>query len=166
MVDFVRGGNFFSSDKLDLFNRGNFKKSSLIALDCMEDDKLYVRDGHHRVFAIWLAGRDYLHETEYTIDKKLYKQYDSINLEKGWVTPFILSKHVRRPDFIDFKVWILSLYKIWPKERHAGIKRIIKESRKRYRIKRKHFKIEEFLNEQSIALDRFIQANSLAPISQ
>ncbi len=31
------------------------------------DGRIYVGDGHHRVAAVWLSGRDYLDKYEYTL---------------------------------------------------------------------------------------------------
>lgn len=79
-------------------------------------------DGHHRVCAIHLGGRNYIDEEEYVILHLTYKMAMSVNLDAGFVTPFdprkeacnsglqtLILPQVRKRDFLGFKKQVLEM---------------------------------------------------------
>jgi len=96
MIDFVREGGLFRKENL-------ITPAPLIGISIFEDGLKYIRDGHHRTLAIWLAGRKLLKEGEYQLENFKYSHFEEINLEKGWVTPFNPRAEVRIADFSSFK---------------------------------------------------------------
>lgn len=81
----------------------------LIQIVEFEDGFKYIRDGHHRIAAKYIAGWSFLDDTEYQITKMTYNMFETINFDAGWVTPFDPRIEVRRPDFFTFKKAIISL---------------------------------------------------------
>jgi hypothetical protein len=81
----------------------------LINLSIIPDKKIYVHDGHHRINATVLGGRNFLYSQEYTIHEWTYEQYLEINLEVGWVTPYDPRTHCRKSDLRQYKKKILTL---------------------------------------------------------
>ena len=108
MVRFVQSGGRFSQTML---RKHNLDRTTLIVLTRFEDGKLYIRDGIHRIFSIWMAGRASLFSSEYDVEEMTYDLYLRINFEKGWVTPFDPRTHVRLADFWDFKRQVMDLWK-------------------------------------------------------
>ena len=92
-----------SPDKIQPSGRKNFSEVRLISLTRFEDGKVFIHDGHHRCAAILQGGRDHLHEQEYIITDMKYAQYDEINLDAGFVTPFVPTHEIRLSDFSEFK---------------------------------------------------------------
>ena len=91
MVKFVNLGGFFSdSDKK-------------ISLSRFPDSKIFIHDGHHRICAIYLAGRRHLSKTEYIITDWTYEDYLEINFVNNWITPFHPMYEIRIPDLSDFR---------------------------------------------------------------
>ena len=91
--------------------RKNFSGSRLISITEFEDYQLFIHDGHHRAGSILVAGRDYLRGDEYTITKMRYTQYDEINFDVNFVTPFVPSLEVRLSNFADFKNTAVRLFR-------------------------------------------------------
>jgi len=85
------------------FYGNNWTEVSLIKIAQFEDGALYVRDGHHRVVAVYLGGRDFLHSDEYVIQQFTYKQFTEINLDVGWVTPLDPRTEARLPELSQWK---------------------------------------------------------------
>eukprot|EP01127_Copromyxa_protea_P010376 TRINITY_DN2524_c0_g1_i2.p1 TRINITY_DN2524_c0_g1~~TRINITY_DN2524_c0_g1_i2.p1 ORF type:complete len:145 (-),score=24.86 TRINITY_DN2524_c0_g1_i2:71-505(-) len=69
----------------------------------------YVWDGHHRVCALYLGGRNYLDASEYEILNITYALAMTPNLDTGYVTPFDPRTEVRKRDFLGFKRKILTM---------------------------------------------------------
>ena len=120
MVSFVSAGGFFTKAALTIHEsseegRGKFSdellKVRLISITEFEDGILFIHDGHHRIGSILKAGRDYLREDEYTITKMRYSQYDEINPDANFVTPFVPHKEVRLSDFSDFKNTAIEIFR-------------------------------------------------------
>ena len=116
MVEFVRDGGFFTKTALEehenIGGRENFSGARLISITQFEDGTLFIHDGHHRIGSILAAGRDYLREDEYTITKMQHTQYDEINPNANFVTPFVPLREVRLSDFADFKNTAIRLFRL------------------------------------------------------
>ena len=97
MLQFTREGGIFLKENL------KNQEAPLISISVFEDKLKYIRDGHHRTLSVWLSGRKYLKEGEYKLEDFKYSQFEEINLEKGWVTPFDPRTEVRIGDFVPFK---------------------------------------------------------------
>lgn len=70
----------------------------------------YLWDGHHRVVAIWLGGRDVLYPSECLIvSNSTYELTSKIRWHLGFVTPFDPRIEVRSSNFAPFKANVLSL---------------------------------------------------------
>lgn len=102
-----------SKKKVDKFikriRKGNLFRGmkSPIKLTRTEDGLIYVHDGHHRLYACYLCGIKGLMDCEFIIKDMTYADYEVMNFNVGWVTPFNLKTHCRIPDFFDFKNRIL-----------------------------------------------------------
>lgn len=76
---------------------------ALVRLTRFEDGELYVHDGHHRCVAAYL--HHYLHQNtpplnlEFSITEWTYADYNTINIEAGYTTPFDVKTEVRVADF-------------------------------------------------------------------
>ena len=68
-----------------------------------EDGALYVHNGHHRVTACVLAGREVLQPTEYAIQDWTYAQYQEINWSAHYLTPFHPPTETRVADLTRFR---------------------------------------------------------------
>jgi len=115
MMDYVAGGGRWSEAALhDYAARHGLRPSPLIQLSQFPDQAdrpglLLVHDGHHRLVATHLAGRDFLYPEEYRVTPWTYEQYLAINFVCGWVTPFDPRTHARRADFGVWKRQVLEL---------------------------------------------------------
>lgn len=99
MHKFVAEGGYFTADAL---RKHNPLRHGLIALSQTEDGELWIRDGLHRITVIAFYHRP-LRADEYFIEQRSYVDYQTINLERTWVTPFDPRIEVRTPNFFDFK---------------------------------------------------------------
>lgn len=80
-----------------------------ITLIKFEDEKIYIRDGHRRLSAVFRVGADLL-DVEYKIEDSTYKRYMEAHYHTGWFTPFDVRTHCRLPDFFDFKDKALQIH--------------------------------------------------------
>jgi hypothetical protein len=101
MVKYVKNGGLW--DKAALSAHNPARPSPLIQITQFEDGQLFIHDGHHRSASIYLAGRTFLHDTEYEISKWTYHDYAVISHANGWYTPFDPRHFCRTPDFAKFK---------------------------------------------------------------
>ncbi len=124
MAEFVRLGGHFTKDSISEYNTHNPGTQSgwPIKLSRFEDGQLYCADGHHRLAAIVMGGRQYLEESEYEIRDWTYASYLEINLDCMWVTPFDLRTEIRFSDYTDFKKTVANLIRTSPE---AAIEYII-----------------------------------------
>ena len=74
----------------------------------LANDKCFVHDGHHRLVCMLSRGQKWL--DEYHLEEYSYEDYNDINFDKGYVTPFDLHTECRLPDFYKFKEVIMRLY--------------------------------------------------------
>lgn len=81
-----------------------------------EDGALYVHNGHHRVTACVLAGRDHLRPEEYAIQDWTYAQYLEINWSAHYLTPFHPPTETRVADLTRFRASVTFV------ETHSGRK--------------------------------------------
>lgn len=101
MVRFVAEGGFFTLATL--------KDPRLISIVEFEDGRRFIHDGHHRIAAIYLAGRKELREDEFLLSQWTYEQYRDINLSLRWITPFDPRFQVRACDYEKYKqhIWFV-----------------------------------------------------------
>lgn len=90
MVEYVRKG-------------GQFTSKPLITLFRLDDDRLYIHDGHHRTMAIYLTGRTHLEPSEYCITPFSFEALQTVNFDAGFVTPYDPRSEMRLSDFRLFK---------------------------------------------------------------
>lgn len=105
MTKFVLGDGRFNEESLDAYFVANptSYKSPIISIARFPDGELFIADGHHRIMAIKIAGREFLYEDEFQVKDWSYEEYKEINFEENWVTPFDPRTHFRYPDFLQFK---------------------------------------------------------------
>lgn len=101
MLEFVRGGGRYDPETLRSRESG---RTVPIVLNRFEDGKVFIHDGLHRVATI-LAGRDpaCLYDDEFRIDSYSYQDYNEINVEVGYLTPFDPRSEVRVADLRGFQ---------------------------------------------------------------
>lgn len=107
MINFVHGFGIWTRDAISKFSGHN---SAIISISRFEDGRLYVHDGHHRICATLIAGRNFLYETEYQIKDWRYSDYTEYNPSNDWFTPFDPRTHCRKPSFFDFKEVVKKLH--------------------------------------------------------
>lgn len=71
---------------------------------------IYIRDGHRRLCAAFLAGAGSLLDCEYRIEDMSYQDYMTANPLKGWYTPFDPRIECRLPDFFAYKNRMIASY--------------------------------------------------------
>lgn len=74
-----------------------------IILALLPDERLYVWDGHHRVAAIHLGGRDHLLPEEYSTMRCNFKFAQTVSFATWFLTPFDPRTEIRVPEFGSFK---------------------------------------------------------------
>jgi hypothetical protein len=74
------------------------------------EGKLYVHDGHHRLVSAFMRGYASIPESDCHIESLSLEEYDQINYEKGYVTPFNLIEECRQPEFYRFKKMVMNSY--------------------------------------------------------
>lgn len=101
MLEFVRQGGMYDPDTLRCRESG---RMAPVVLNRFEDGKIYIHDGVHRAATI-LAGREgaVLQAEEYRIDSYSYREYDEINIDAGYLTPFDPRQEVRVADLRRFQ---------------------------------------------------------------
>jgi hypothetical protein len=81
-----------------------------IVIDRFPDDRLYVRDGQHRVTAVLVARpTGELLPGEYVIVDRSYAMYTELDLADAWCTPFDPRTEVRLADIGAFKARVRAL---------------------------------------------------------
>ena len=136
MVQYVADGGVF--DKCD----------RPIAIVDFDDGFKYIRDGLHRIAAIFIARKDRMvYPDEYVLEPMSYQDYIYPNIQNGWYTPHDPRKEVRVPDLCSFKKSVISLLKSGYDEDEVAS--FINSNRGQYIKKRmpyKHNSIEFFAN--------------------
>lgn len=99
MIEFVKEGNLWTADAIKKHN----PKGSIIYISRFPDQQLMIHDGHHRCVATYLSGRQVLHPEEFEIHNWTYEDYNTINWERGYITPHDPRTEVRKPDLRAFK---------------------------------------------------------------
>ena len=140
MMRFISRGGVFDIDSLGVFSNG--KDIRLISISIFEDERCFIHDGHHRVAAIYLGGRDFLYKSEYTIKSWTYLDYMESNLEKGWITPFDPRCEVRLSDYTEFKNDIKSIMG----SNKEFIDFVIRANRATYVLPRRSLTIQDMLS--------------------
>lgn len=89
---------------------GKLPKVKLTIFD--DSPGIYIHDGHTRLISYYLCNGNYaLLENEVEISRYKLEDYMSINLARGYVTPFNPITHVRYSDFFHVKEFILKKVK-------------------------------------------------------
>jgi len=160
MMDFVADGGIWTETALqDYADRHGLPSPSLIQVSeflagAGEATLLLIHDGHHRLVATHLAGRDFLHAEEYRLTGWTYEEYLAINFRCGWVTPIDPRSHARKADFAAWKLRVLSVAQTNPSE----AERIIREETAAYREPRRYSVIAALAHDCcSLELDRWAQ---------
>jgi hypothetical protein len=145
MTDFVAGGGVWSLDVLRQYAaRQSLPAPALIQLSEFPAEGggpalLLVHDGHHRLVATHLAGRDFLLPQEYRVTRWSREDYRAVNFACGWVTPFDPRTHVRTADFAAWKRLVLEVARADP----ARAGRMIAEEASAYREPRRYSSVAE-----------------------
>jgi hypothetical protein len=140
LMDFVAGGGLWSEAALrEHAGRHGLPRPSLIRLAEFPaaaggPPLLLIHDGHHRLVATHLAGRDFLDPEEYRVTRWAYEDYLAVNFGRGWVTPFDPRTHVRHADFAAWKAQILAVARLDP----ALAEQLIREQPESYRQVRRY----------------------------
>lgn len=102
MIQFVRSGGRFDEETLK--KHDPHCKGLLVAITKFEDGSLYIRDGFHRVMAVFFGREDgILYDNEYFIEDLTYLRMMKPRLESRYYTPFDPRVEVRSSDFGDFR---------------------------------------------------------------
>ncbi len=114
MIKFVEDGGRFNQESLDAYHSSYPQSycSPLIKIAKFSDGEEFIADGHHRIAAIKLGGRDFLYNDEFQVSKWTYDEYLDINFNQNWVTPFDPRKDFRYPDFLQFKCAVRDALKV------------------------------------------------------
>eukprot|EP01114_Cavostelium_apophysatum_P020652 TRINITY_DN6981_c0_g1_i1.p1 TRINITY_DN6981_c0_g1~~TRINITY_DN6981_c0_g1_i1.p1 ORF type:complete len:253 (-),score=38.49 TRINITY_DN6981_c0_g1_i1:34-738(-) len=111
MINYVAKGGLFDDQELRRYKKEKHKETDRITLAKFERTEqtiphccTYIWDGHHRVLAMYLGGRNYIDPSEYRIITNFrYDLTAKKHLSSGFVTPFDPREEVRLPGFYDFK---------------------------------------------------------------
>jgi hypothetical protein len=143
MMNFVTGGGLWTEAALRAHAaRHGLPPPSPIRLSQFPD-ALVVHDGHHRLVATYLAGRDVLDPAEYRVTHWTYEQYLEINFACGWVTPFDPRTHVRIADFAGWKRRVLEVARADP----ARAEEMIRSQPSGYREPRRYAALADLARE-------------------
>jgi hypothetical protein len=160
MMDFVADGGIWTETALrEYADCHGLPAPSLIQLSefpaaAGEAVLLLVHDGHHRLVATHLAGRDFLHAGEYQVTRWTYEEYLAINFRCGWVTPFDPCTHARTADFGAWKARVLEMAQTDP----AEAERMIRDEAAAYREPRRYSAIAALAYDCcSLELDRWVE---------
>jgi len=147
MLEFVASGGVFDEKSLKAHNS---ERSSLIAVVQFPDGEWYIRDGLHRTVAIF-SGREskVFFPEEYVIEEFTYEQFDSINLQAKFYTPFDPRTRVRKSDFFDFKLSVERVIK-----ENGDAEGFIRENQSEYSVPRVDSHNIEFISEHFCELCR------------
>jgi hypothetical protein len=158
MMDFVADGGVWDEPALRRY-AGGPDQPPLVQLAAFPAGPggpglLLVHDGHHRLVATHLAGRDFLYPQEYQVTAWSYEDFLAVNLACGWVTPFDPRTHVRRADFIGWKEQVLAAAASDP----ALAERLVREQPWAYREPRRYSAVAALACDCcSLELDRWRQ---------
>jgi hypothetical protein len=129
MVYHLINGGTFDSDAICKFSK---RQAGLIQIARFPDGKLFLQDGHHRLMAVFLSRRDFLHSFEYEITDWTYQEYLDINFKQKWVTPYDPRTELRIEDYHSFKCGVFERYAVSEEDAIQ----YINENRDKYTIKR------------------------------
>lgn len=107
MIEHVKAGGKWNEAALASYCEGQgLSCYAKISLSRFEDGKIYIHDGHHRIYSTLFAGRKTLEEDEFLIRDWKYKDYNSVNHATGFYTPFNPRREVRKPDLALYRKFI------------------------------------------------------------
>lgn len=111
MVEFLKRGGSFTKDALLAFRVATWLPGTgkLVHIAELPDRRWYIHDGHHRMVAMWLAGRNCIHKDEYELVNYSYRDYSTPNFKKQWYTPFNLISECRVADLTVFRLGLAAL---------------------------------------------------------
>jgi hypothetical protein len=160
MMDFVADGGIWTETALQrhaVLNR--LPAPSLIQLSQLlavphNPTMLLVQDGHHRLVATRVAGRDFLHPEEYRVTQWSFEDYLAINFSCGWVTPFDPRTHAR---IADFAAWRQQVLELAIKDARRA-ERLIREQPEAYCERRRYWDIDALASDCcSLEVDQWRQ---------
>ena len=111
MIDHIRQGGLWTHDALKQYaNDHHIRTAPIIYLSRFPDNVIGIHDGHHRLVATHLGGRNELYPEEYEIHDWKYEDYNRIDFKLGYITPFDPLTEVRIPNLSAFKkmVWTIA----------------------------------------------------------
>lgn len=147
MTSYISAGGKFTHESLLTFAHcKNLSVAPLIHI-ARVDYKYYIHDGHHRILALFRAGRNYLKSDEYEVADYTHSEYAELGLARGWYTPFDLINECRLPNFKDYKTHIRELVNSGLGD-HAAAYSVAAASL--YKEPRRVVLIDEFNAEQSL----------------
>jgi len=152
MSKFVAAKGVFTMETLIAKNRElegsskiHLKPPKLILIARFWPDKsLYIWDGHHRVVAIYLGGREEILPVEYEIWNIPYDLIKKVNFKTGYVTPFDPKVEVRLSEFGLFKQLANDMLRVEKKTEQEVIV-FINGSREKYVKKRTYKTVAELV---------------------
>lgn len=157
MIQFVRNGGFWTLEELQAYSkRLNVRVAPLMEIVQFPDGTRMVHDGHHRAIATVLGGRNCLRQDEYILKNWQYSDYENINFENRWVTPFDPKTEIRKADIFEFKNAALRAAEIDPKK---AVEYIL-QNKNSYALPRKLFTIEQLAKQFPEFYDSEIYVNS------
>lgn len=138
MVPCARSGGYWTSGAMHLAP-GAPKEWLPIYIARFPDGLLLLHDGHHRVLATYLAGRNWLHAKGYEVNERTYDDFLNPNLRTGWNTPLDPRTECRLADFWQFREEVRSLATADPEAALVFIQR----NRSRYACRRTITRVSE-----------------------
>ena len=142
MTKFVEKGNAFVPDVLKGFGDDRPILIMNVRDEQLQDQKLYVHDGHHRILSILLGGRTSLKPLEYKYNSVRMSDYEHASFENGWFTPFNPRLFLRSKNFMEWKMLIKHTYDLHGPEEAL---KVVNKNKEHYTKPRSVHSFEEFL---------------------
>jgi len=94
MTQFVKNGGYFNGIEIAY---------------CNDIDRYFIHNGHHRCVSMYFGGRLQLRDSEFIVKQWNKSNYDEINFDVGYVTPFDIETEIRVGDLTDFKKFAFNM---------------------------------------------------------
>lgn len=135
MIKYVRNGGVFDKESLP-------EGHPIIHLVRFEDGRIHIQDGHHRLSAILLGGREQVLSSEYRMENTEYDKYQEINFDCGWITPFDPRTEFRLSDLDKYRK-LIRARRI--KRAPHRVAHFIQQNKHRYKKPREFFTIPQLI---------------------